>query len=87
MGGEVGGIPVYHIDTLEDYLREHPTSVASSPFLTGWRMNRQPPCGGGHPGHLELLPTPIWICNLPGPVVENVHLPTPCSPLSYMISE
>ena len=87
VGGEVGGIPVYHIDTLEEYLHSHPTSVAvlTVPHTvahdTASRLVE-----AGIRGIWNFTNTDLDLHN-PGPVVENVHFADSLLTLSYMISE
>lgn len=87
VGGQVGGIPVYHIDTLEAYLHEHPTSVAvltvprSAAHDTASRLVE-----AGIRGIWNFTNTDLDL-QTPGPVVENVHFADSLLTLSYMISE
>lgn len=87
VGGTIGDIPVYHIDTLESYLRDHPTSVAvlTVPHRvahdTASRLVE-----AGIRGIWNFTNTDLDLQS-PGPVVENVHFADSLLTLSYMISE
>lgn len=85
--GQVGGIPVYHIDRLEEYLRAHPASVA---VLTVPRASAHSIAGrlveAGIRGIWNFTNTDLEL-QTPGPVVENVHFADSLRTLSYMISE
>ena len=88
VGKELGGVPVHHVDSLEEYAREHEISVgiltvpAAMAASSAHRL-----VGCGVQG--------IWNftnVELPGEVVEkvkveNVHFADSLLTLSYMISE
>ena len=85
VGGEIGGIPVLPMDTLEAYLAEHPVDIAvlAVPARVAQEtLNRLDKCGVGavwnfaptdlqHPEHM---------------IVVNVHLSDSLQILSYRIA-
>ena len=87
VGTNLGGVPVYHVDELDDYLASHrvsvgvltvPRSVATS---TAERLVR-----GGVKGIWNFTNTELPL-NDADVVVENVHFADSLLTLSYMISE
>ena len=87
VGQERAGVPVYHVDKLEEYLAAHPASIG---VLTV-------PRGVANPIAVRLVRAGvkgIWNftnteLNLkePGVIIENVHFADSLLALSYMISE
>ena len=88
VGKRLSGTPVYHVDGLEDYLREHQVSVC---VLTV-------PAGVAEPTALRLARcgvTGIWNFtnvelpqqDMPSVQIEDVHFADSLLTLSYMISE
>ena len=88
VGTELGGVPVYHVDSLEEYAREHRISVGVLTVpatVAAGSAHRLVSCGVQG----------IWNftnVELPGEVldkvkVENVHFADSLLTLSYMISE
>ncbi len=87
VGQERSGIPVYHVDKLEEYLAAHPTSIG---VLTVPRSVANPIAGrlvrAGVRGIWNFTNTELSL-NVPGVIVENVHFADSLLALSYMISE
>lgn len=87
VGSQVGAVPVYHIDRLEEFLRQHPASVAvltvprAAAHSIAGRL-----AGAGVRGIWNFTNTDLEL-PVPGPVVENVHFADSLRTLSYMISE
>lgn len=87
VGGEIAHIPIYHIDALEEYLHDHPTSVAvltvprKAAHNTASRL-----VDAGIRGIWNFTNTDLDL-QTPGLVVENVHFADSLLTLSYMISE
>ena len=87
VGRALSGVPVYHVDQLEEYLREHPTSIG---VLTVPRdaanQIAQRLVDGGVKGIWNFTNIELTIAN-PDVVIENVHFADSLLSLSYMISE
>jgi redox-sensing transcriptional repressor len=87
VGTEINGLPVYHIDQLEEYLAQNPTSVG---VLTLPKQTAQPMAdkliAGGVKGIWNFTSTELNVHNS-GVVVENVHFADSLLTLSYLISE
>lgn len=88
VGTRLGGVPVYHIDMLESYIREHSVSVgvltvpAQAAVNSARRLAR---CGIQGIWNFTNMELPVEDV---GPVkVENVHFADSLLTLSYMISE
>lgn len=87
VGRELSGVPVYHIDQLEEYLALHPASIGVLTVprgvadLTAARLVR-----GGVRGIWNFTNLELNVSG-PGLVVENVHFADSLLSLSYMISE
>ena len=87
VGSTIGATPVYHIDTLEDYLAQHPASVG---ILTvprqaaGAMAERLVACG--IKGIWNFTNTELNVQNS-AVRVESVHFSDSLQTLSYMISE
>lgn len=87
VGTRLGGIPVYHIDTLEDYIADHPVNVGvltvpvAVAIDTAQRLVNSGVRGVWNFTNVEL---PITDPNVK---VENVHFADSLLTLSYMISE
>lgn len=88
VGTRLGGVPVYHIDMLETYMKEHtvdvavltvPAAVAKESAMTLMRCGV---AGIWNFTNVELPKTPDT-----GVKVENVHFADSLLTLSYMISE
>lgn len=87
VGTEISGVPVYHIDTLEPFLTEHPVSVG---LLTVPRCAAKPMARRLVDAGIQGL----WNftnCELAFPdsdvVVESVHFSDSLLTLSYLISQ
>lgn len=86
IGRSIAGVPVYSIDTLDQYLAEHPTSVGvltvpqSVALTTAKRLIR-----GGVKGLWNFTNIELGIRER-DVVVENVHFADSLLALSYMIS-
>lgn len=87
VGRELSGVPVYHIDQLEEYLLRRPASIGVLTVprgvaeLTAARLVR-----GGVKGIWNFTNLELNVSS-PGLVVENVHFADSLLSLSYMISE
>lgn len=87
VGTRLGGIPVYHIDMLENYISEHSVSVGvltvpvSVALATAGRLVD---CGVNGIWNFTNVELPI---KNPHVKVENVHFADSLLTLSYMISE
>ena len=87
VGREVSGIPVHHVDQLEDYLAQHPASIGVltvpgrvAPGIAN-RLVRAGVKGIWNFTNIELS------LNAADVVVEDVHFADSLLALSYMISE
>ncbi len=87
VGGQVGEVPVYHIDRLEEYLQQHPASVAVLTVPRGAAHSiADRLAGAGVRGIWNFTNTDLAL-PAPGPVVENVHFADSLRTLSYMITD
>ena len=88
VGRELSGTPVYHADTLEEYLGSSPVSVcvltvpAGVAELTARRLAR---CGVAGIWNFTNVELPQQ--DMPGVQIEDVHFADSLLTLSYMISE
>ena len=87
VGSQIAGVPVYHADTLENFLRQNPVSVGvlTVPKSAALEMGERLVAAGVHG---------IWNftnCEIAFPgedvVVESVHFSDSLLALSYMISQ
>lgn len=86
VGTAVGGIPVLHVDTLEDYLREHPSSVGILTVPKGVSAcNAQRLVDAGVRGIWNFTNVELSFPES-GVIVESVHFSDSLLALSYMIS-
>ncbi len=87
VGTRLGGIPVYHIDTLESYVAEHPVSVGvlTVPGVVAAGIARRL-TDSGVKGIWNFTNVELPISE-PGVKMENVHFADSLLTLSYMISE
>ncbi len=87
VGAEMSGVPVYHVDTLEDYLTAHPVSVG---VLTGPRAGAADTAERlverGVKGLWNFTNTELKLSRQ-DVVVENVHFADSLLALSFMISD
>ncbi len=82
----ISGIPVYPIDTLEDYLKEHPTSVGVLTVPQNAALSiAQRLIDGGVRGLWNFTNVELGIRDQ-NVVVENVHFADSLLALSYLIS-
>lgn len=87
VGTQIGSVEVYHVDTLEDYLSKHPTSVGVLTVpgrVANDLADRLVACGIQglwNFTNIELKADRAAV------VVENVHFADSLLALSYMISE
>ena len=87
VGQTRSGIPVYHVDQLEEYLAEHPASIGvltvprSAANTTAGRLVR-----AGVRGIWNFTNSELTV-EAPGVVIEDVHFADSLLALSYMISE
>ena len=87
VGREVSGVPVHHVDQMEDYLAQHPASIGVltvpgrvAPGIAN-RLVRSGVKGIWNFTNIELS------LDAPNVVVEDVHFADSLLALSYMISE
>ncbi|WP_371817961.1 redox-sensing transcriptional repressor Rex [Pseudoflavonifractor sp. MSJ-37] len=87
VGQIIAGTPIFHVDQLENYLKEHPASVGvltvprSIAVETAERMIRSQVKGIWNFTNMDLN------IHEPGIVVEDVHFSDSLQTLSYLISE
>lgn len=88
VGTRLGGVPVYHLDALEDFLREKPASVGvlTVPGRAAVDAARRL-CECGVTGIWNFTNVELPLRELPHVRVENVHFADSLLTLSYMISE
>lgn len=88
VGTRLGGVPVYHLDALEDFLREKPASVGvlTVPGRAAVDAARRL-CACGVTGIWNFTNVELPLQELPHVRVENVHFADSLLTLSYMISE
>ncbi len=88
VGTRLGGVPVYHMDMLEEYMREHKVNVgvltvpASVALDTARRL-----AAYGVEGIWNFTNVELPENEMTGVHVENVHFADSLLTLSYMISE
>jgi len=87
IGTSVSGVPVYSVDTLETYLKVHPTSVGvlTVPRSAAISMSERL-VAGGVKGIWNFTNAELNIGG-EGVIVESVHFADSLLALSYMISE
>ena len=87
VGQTRSGVPIYHVDRLEEYLVEHPASIGvltvprSVANTTASRLVR-----AGVRGIWNFTNSELTV-EAPGVVIEDVHVADSLWALSYMISE
>lgn len=88
VGAHVAGVPVYHMDDLEAFLRDSPASVGALtvPGRVALDSARRL-CACGVSGIWNFTNVELPAQELPGVKVENVHFADSLLTLSYMISE
>lgn len=88
VGAELGGVPILHMDTLEEFLRENPVNVGvlTVPARVAVESARRL-CRSGVTGIWNFTNVELPAQELPGVQVENVHFADSLLTLSYMISE
>ena len=86
VGRTLSGVQVYHVDTLEDYLAQHPTGVGvlTVPHNAAAEMADRL-VAGGIKGIWNFTNTELQVSE--EIMVENVHFADSLLTLSYMISE
>lgn len=88
VGSELSGTPVYHVDTLESYLRDDPVSVCVLTVPAGaaeQTARRAAACGVMGIWNFTNVELPQQ--DMPGVQIEDVHFADSLLTLSYMISE
>ena len=88
VGKRLSGTPVYHVDGLEDYLREHQVSVCVLTVPAGVAeamARRVAACGVSGIWNFTNVELPQK--DMPNAWVEDVHFADSLLTLSYMISE
>lgn len=88
VGSRLSGTPVYHVDTLEDYLGENPVSVCVLTVPAGAAeamARRAASCGVAGIWNFTNVELPQQ--DMPGVQIEDVHFADSLLTLSYMISE
>lgn len=87
IGKTISGIKIYHIDELDAYLQEHPTSVGvlTVPRTAAAAMSERL-VKGGVKGIWNFTNMELHVSD-PDVTVENVHFADSLLSLSYMISE
>ena len=88
VGSELSGTPVYHVDTLESYLRDDPVSVCVLTVPAGaaeQTARRAAACGVTGIWNFTNVELPQQ--DMPGVQIEDVHFADSLLTLSYMISE
>lgn len=87
IGKQISGVSIYPVSELEDYLREHPTSVGvlTLPKSAATRMS-EILVAGGIKGIWNFTNTELHLENT-SVIVENVHFADSLLTLSYLISE
>lgn len=88
VGRELSGTPVYHVDTLEEYLRDNPVSVCVLTVPAGVAeamARRAAECGVTGIWNFTNVELPQQ--DMPGVQIEDVHFADSLLTLSYMISE
>lgn len=87
MGTQIAGVPVYHADTLESFLAEHPASVGllTVPKSAAQEMGERLVAAGVQ----GIWNFTNYEVSFPGAdvVVESVHFSDSLLALSYMISQ
>lgn len=88
VGTRVGDVPIYHMDILEEFLRETPASVGvlTVPGGVAAAAARRL-CACGVTGIWNFTNMELPEQEIPGVKVENVHFADSLLTLSYMISE
>lgn len=86
-GIEIAGVPVYHVDTLEDYLSQTPASIGVLTVPKGAAVElAQRLVRSGVKGIWNFTSMELG-AHCGGAVVENVHFADSLLTLGYMISE
>ena len=88
VGRELSGTPVYHVDTLADYLSANPVSVCVLTVPAGVAEStarRAAECGVTGIWNFTNVELPQQ--DMPGVQIEDVHFADSLLTLSYMISE
>lgn len=88
VGTRLGGVPIHHMDTLEEFLRDGPASVGvlTVPTRVAVESARRL-FDGGVTGIWNFTNVELPEQEMPGVRVENVHFADSLLTLSYMISE
>ena len=88
VGTQISGTPVYHIDTLEEYLKDDPVSVCVLTVPAGAAeavARRASACGVAGIWNFTNVELPQQ--DMPGVQIEDVHFSDSLLTLSYLISE
>lgn len=88
VGTQIGGVPVFHADGLEAYLKEHAIEVGALtvPGQAAVRV-AQRLRDGGVKGIWNFTNIELPEADLPGVRIENIHFADSLLTLSYFISE
>lgn len=88
VGTRLGGVPVYHVDTLDSFLQEHGVSVGvlTVPGAVAVDSARNLAASGVE-GIWNFTNVELPVSELAGTKVEDVHFADSLLTLSYMISE
>lgn len=88
VGTELGGVPIRHIDTLEEFLKEHPVDVGALTVPAAAAADcarRLAACGVKGLWNFTNVELPEQ--EMPDVRIENIHFADSLLTLSYMISE
>lgn len=88
VGKQLGGIPVYHVDTLGSYMKEHKVSVGVLTVPAAVAVDSARTLAGhGVEGIWNFTNVELPEAEMQGVKFENVHFADSLLTLSYMISE
>jgi len=88
VGKELSGVPVYPVETLEEYLKENAVSVCVLTVPTGAAVRTALRVAGcGVTGIWNFTNVELPQQDMPGVQIEDVHFADSLLTLSYMISE
>lgn len=88
VGTQISGTPVYHVDTLEEYLKHSPVSVCVLTVPAGEAQSTaRRVAESGVTGIWNFTNVELPQQDMPGVQIEDVHFADSLLTLSYMISE